>query len=139
MSEGNGTRAKANIIVPDDFQFMYDNFGFAPAVEIDGIIYMSGIICQLEGEGSYEEQYERGFRGALTEIDNILKLAGSSLDDVIEMTSYHTDIAKQTGGAVAARKGMMSMPHSAWSAIGCSGLADPKGVTEIKVIAHKAK
>ena len=137
MSDTKGARARAKIIVPDSAQAMYDNFGFAPAVEADGIIYVSGVISKLEGEGSYAEQYTRGFETGLKAIDAILKEAGASLDDVVEMTTFHTEIGKQAGGAVAARKSLMSEPHSSWTAIGTTGLVDPAGVTEIKVIAHR--
>jgi len=131
-----GARQNAEIIVPERSQHTYDTWAFAPAVKIDGVIYVSGVISGLEGEGTYEERYGRGFISALKRIESILVEAGASMDDIVEFTTFHTDIARQLETAVNVRKENMIPPHPAWTAVGTSGLASPTGMTEIKVIAH---
>ena len=131
-----GARQNAVIIVPERAQHTYDTWAFAPAVKIDGVIYVSGVISVLEGEGTYEERYGRGFISALKRIENVLVEAGASMDDIVEFTTFHTDIARQLETAVQVRKENMNPPHPAWTAVGTSGLASPIGMTEIKVIAH---
>ena len=133
-----GSRQSAEIIVPESHTWAYENWGFAAAVVEDDIVYVSGVVTFLEGEGSYEERYARGFRSALVEIDNILGEAGASLDDVVDITTYHTDLARQIQTAVAVRMEVMNEPHPAWTAVGTTALAVPDGVTEIKVIAHRS-
>ncbi len=133
-----GSRQSAEIIVPDSHTWAYENWGFAAAVVKDDVVYVSGVVTFLEGEGSYEERYARGFRSALVEIDNILGEAGASLDDVVDITTYHTDLARQIETAVAVRMDVMNEPHPAWTAVGTTALAVPDGVTEIKVIAHRS-
>ncbi|MDJ0911774.1 MAG: Rid family hydrolase [Woeseiaceae bacterium] len=133
-----GSRQSAEIIVPDSHTWAYENWGFAAAVVKDDVVYVSGVVTFLEGEGSYEERYARGFRSALVEIDNILSEAGASLDDVVDITTYHTDLARQIETAVAVRMEVMNEPHPAWTAVGTTALAVPDGVTEIKVIAHRS-
>lgn len=59
------------------------------------MIYVSGVIALLEGEGTYEERYERGIHTALGRIKEIMEHAGGSMDDVVEMTSFHMDLAYQ--------------------------------------------
>jgi len=54
---------------------------------------------------------------------------------VIEITSYHTDLARQLDTAVKARKEVMRPPHPAWTAVGTTALAVPDGVTEVRVTA----
>ncbi len=134
----DGSRQSAEIIVPESHTWAYENWGFAAAVVEDDIVYVSGVVTFLEGEGSYEERYARGFRSALIEIDNILGEAGASLDDVVDITTFHTDLARQIETAVAVRMEVMNEPHPAWTAVGTTALAVPDGVTEIKVIAHRA-
>ena len=133
-----GSRQSAEIIVPESHTWAYENWGFAAAVVKDDIVYVSGVVTFLEGEGSYEERYARGFQSALVEIDNILGEAGSSLDDVVDITTFHTDLARQIETAVAVRMEVMNEPHPAWTAVGTTALAVPDGVTEIKVIAHRS-
>ncbi len=133
-----GSRQSAEIIVPENHTWAYENWGYAAAVVQDDIIYVSGVVAFLEGEGSYEERYARGFSSALAVIDEILGEAGASLDDVVDITTFHTDLARQIETAVAVRMEVMNEPHPAWTAVGTTALAVPDGVTEIKVIAHRS-
>jgi enamine deaminase RidA (YjgF/YER057c/UK114 family) len=132
----DGGRQTAEVIVPDSARLSYENWGYAPAVKVGNTIYVSGVVSLLEGDGSYEERYARGFKTALAWIEEILNEAGASLDDVVEITSFHTDLQRQLETAVKARMEVMALPHPAWTAVGTTALATPDGVTEIKVIAY---
>ncbi len=131
-----GGRQKAEIIVPEKAKASYENWGYAPAVKVGNTIYVSGVVSFLEGEGTYEERYARGFRTALNWIEKVLKEGGASLDDVVDITSFHTDLQRQLEVAVKVRMEAMSPPHPAWTAVGTTALASPDGVTEIKVVAY---
>ena len=72
-SRADGARQSAEIIVPEDSQWLYDNWGFAPAVKVGDVVYASGVVSVLEGEGSYEEQYAAGFKSALEHLATVLK------------------------------------------------------------------
>lgn len=136
-ASAQSARERANVIIPESSQASYDQIGYAPAVEIDGVIYVSGVVSFLEGEGTYEERYARGFETALMRIDAILREAGASLDDVVKITSFHTDLRAQGMIAVETRKRVMSLPHPAWTAVGTPALFPREGQTEIEVIAHR--
>lgn len=136
----DGARQKADVIVPEYWQEFYDNWGFAPAIKAtDGTVYVSGVIAFLEGEGTYEERYERGVRTALGHIKEIMEHAGGSMDDVVEMTSFHMELAHQVGVLSKVRQDVFAKPHGAWTAVGTTALALPGGVTEIKVTAKVSK
>lgn len=130
-----GGRQKAEIIIPEEARSSYENWGYAPAVKVGDTIYVSGVVSILEGEGSYEERYARGFKTALDWIEKVLNEAGASLDDVVDITSFHTDLQRQLEVAVKVRMEVMAPPHPAWTAVGTTALATPDGVTEIKVVA----
>ncbi len=136
-AKAEGSRQQATIVVPESSQWSYDNWGYAPAVVIGDVVYVSGVVSFLEGEGDYEERYARGFESALEHINEVLKEAGSSLDDVLDITTFHTDLQRQLMPAIAKRMEKMAAPHPAWTAVGTTALATPDGVTEIKVIAHR--
>ena len=131
-----GSRQQAQIIVPEEAKSSYENWGYAPAVKVGNTIYVSGVVSRLEGEGSYEERYARGFKTALGWIEKVLNEAGASLDDVVDIASFHTDLQRQLDVAIKVRMEAMSLPHPAWTAVGTSALATPDGVTEIKVVAY---
>lgn len=130
-----GGRQKAEIIIPEEARSSYENWGYAPAVKVGNTIYVSGVVSLLEGEGNYEERYARGFKTALSWIEKVLNEAGASLDDVVDITSFHTDLQRQLEVAVKVRMEVMAPPHPAWTAVGTTALATPDGVTEIKVVA----
>lgn len=132
----DGSGQNAEIVIPEAAKSSYENWGYAPAVRVGNIIYVSGVVSLLEGEGTYEERYARGFKSALDWLETVLNEAGASLDDVVDITSFHTDLARQLQPAIKARMESMSIPHPAWTAVGTTALATPDGVTEIKVVAH---
>ena len=134
-----GSRQKAEIIVPDEARSSYEGWGYAPAVKIGNTIYASGVVSGLQGEGTYEERYARGFRSAMEWLEKVLNEAGASLDDVVDITTFHTDLQRQLQTAIKVRMEIMSPPHPAWTAVGTQALATPDGVTEIKVVAVVAE
>lgn len=131
-----GSRQNAEIIVPENRKSSYENWGYAPAIKIGNTIFVSGVVSGLVGDGTYEERYARGFRRALEHIESVLKEAGASLDDVVDITSFHTDLQRQLEVAVRTRMEVMAPPHPAWTAVGTTALATPDGETEIKVVAY---
>jgi enamine deaminase RidA (YjgF/YER057c/UK114 family) len=132
----DGARQQSRVVVPAFMKQAYEGWGYAPAVVTrDGTIYVSGVVVGLQGTGTYEERYAAGFERALDTIDRVLKEAGASLDDVVDITSFHTDLARQLDTAVKVRMKNMNAPHPAWTAVGTTALAVPDGVTEIRVIA----
>ena len=134
-ASAEGGRQKADVIVPEEARSSYEGWGYAPAVRVGDTIYLSGVVMRLEGEGSYEERYARGFKAAFIWIEKVLGEAGASLDDIVDITSYHTDLQRQLEVAVKARMEIMNEPHPSWTAVGTTALATPDGVTEIRVIA----
>ena len=135
-ANGEGSRQRAEVIVPEENRSSYESWGYAPAVKVGDVVYVSGVISFLEGEGTYAERYARGFETALGNIDAILREAGASLDDVIDITTFHIDLQRQIEAAVKIRMRIMNSPHPAWTAVGTTALGAPDGVTEIKVVAH---
>ena len=135
QAQAEGSRQRAEIIIPDEARESYEGWGYAPAVKIGNTIYASGVVSGLPGEGTYEERYARGFKSALEWLEKVLNEAGASLDDIVDITTFHTDLQRQLQTAIKVRMEIMSPPHPAWTAVGTPALATPDGVTEIKVIA----
>ena len=121
MSEDEGERA---------FQ---ERTGYADAVIAGDTIYLSGVVVgQREGE-SLEAAYERGYR----RIAAILNRAGASWDDVVDITSYHTDITTQFEAMTAVHRRHVRPPFPAWTAIDVDRLIPERGITEIKIVARR--
>lgn len=114
----------------------HKEWGFAEAVTHGDTVYLSGVVAGLWGDTTDQSvAYDRAF----AQIADILKRAGSSWDDVIEMTTYHTDITTQLDAFVKVKSRYVTAPYPAWTAIDVDRLVPDKGLVEIKVVAKKVK
>ncbi|MEM7094229.1 MAG: Rid family hydrolase [Actinomycetota bacterium] len=115
-------------VIPAGSEAMYERFHFAPAYRVGDTVFVSGVIGNGEDPG---EQFASAFEALAA----TLAAAGSSMDKIVDMTSYHVDMSAHLGTFMAARDAAMSEPWPAWTAIGCTELAMPHGLAEIKVTA----
>jgi enamine deaminase RidA (YjgF/YER057c/UK114 family) len=107
-------------------------WGYADAVITGDTIYLSGVVAGLrDGETDMEVAYSRAFE----RIGEILRRAGASWDDVVDITSFHTDVTAQMPAIVAVKNRYVKAPFPAWTAIQVTRLIPPNGLTEIKVVA----
>lgn len=126
------------MIVPASLKERTEQMQFAPAVRAGDMVYLSGVIASLkEGETPSNEAYFRGADEAFGEIDAILKEAGGTFADIVDMTGYHIDPNSHLGPVMQAKAKWMPGPYfSAYTLIGISELFDPLGFVEIKVRAY---
>ena len=82
-------------VVPKGMEWATDVLHFSPALRSGELLYVSGVGAGLrrdETEADKEAAIDRAFQ----EIGKTLSAAGASWDDVVQITSYHTDF---TAGA----------------------------------------
>jgi enamine deaminase RidA (YjgF/YER057c/UK114 family) len=130
-----GAREQATVLMSEsergrEFQ---EKWGFNDAIVTGDTIYLSGVVAgKRPDEDGLEPAYERVYR----QIGAILKRAGASWDDVIDITSFHTDVEGQIEALAAVHKRHVKAPYPAWTAIGVAKILSG-GITEIKVVARK--
>jgi enamine deaminase RidA (YjgF/YER057c/UK114 family) len=130
-----GARQEATVLMSEDegdrrFQ---EEWGYADAVVTGDSIYLSGIVAgSRPGETDLKAAYDRVYRRA----GAILKRAGASWDDVVDISSFHTDVEGQIEAMVAVHKTYVKAPYPAWTAIGVSRILG-NGITEIKIVARR--
>jgi enamine deaminase RidA (YjgF/YER057c/UK114 family) len=131
----HGARQAATVTLPEDpkARQLREDWGYADAVLTGDTAYLSGVIAMMQaGEGTPEAAYTRVF----DKIGDRLGQIGCTWDDVVEMTTFHTDLVAQLPFMKAAMRKYVRPPFVAWTAVGVTQLAVPEGVTEIKVIAR---
>jgi enamine deaminase RidA (YjgF/YER057c/UK114 family) len=130
-----GVRQGATVLMSEsprgrEFQ---EKWGFSDAIIVGDTIYLSGIVAGTRAdEQGFEAAYERVYR----QVGAILKRAGASWDDVVDMTSYHSDVEGQIETMALVHKRWVKAPYPAWSAIGVARILGG-GITEIKVVARR--
>ena len=131
-----GERQRATVLMSENengrkFQ---EEWGYADAVITGDTIYLSGVVVGLrEGDTDMEAAYERTYK----HVGTILARAGASWDDVVDITSYHTDITTQAKIMSGVQKRYVKAPFPAWTAIDVDRLIPERGITEIKFVAKR--
>ena len=129
-----GARQEAKVLMNEDQSMakLEAEWGFADAVVVGDTIYVSGVVAGIrEGESDLKPGYERAFE----RIGATLRRAGATWDDVVDITSFHTDLTTQMPAMVAVKNKYVKPPLPAWTAIQVSRLIPNNGLTEIKVVA----
>ena len=79
-------------IVPAGSEDSYQRFQFAPAVRTGNTVYVSGVIGS-GADGSVPDDPGEEFAAAFSQLAATLTEAGATMADVVELTSFHTDMS----------------------------------------------
>lgn len=121
-------------IFPADRHALYDLHQYSAAIRSGDLLFVSGQVGSRE-DGSPEPVFEDQVRRAFANLRAVLAAAGASFDDVIDVTTFHTDPPAQFEAFLAVRaEEIGEPPYPNWTAVGVTWLAGFD--FEIKVIAR---
>lgn len=121
-------------IFPENRHALYEAHGYSAAVQSDNLLFVSGQVGSRD-DGSPEPDFAAQVQRAFDNLSAVLAAAGCSFDDVIDVTSFHTDPEAQFETIMAAKgRAFPQAPFPTWTAIGVNWLAGFD--FEIKVIAR---
>jgi enamine deaminase RidA (YjgF/YER057c/UK114 family) len=133
-----GARQEADVIMasdPGELKFQQE-WGYASAVVSGDTVTLSGVVAGVRpGETDLRAGYTRAFE----RIGATLRSAGVSWDDVVDITSFHTDLTTQMPAIVAVKNQYIKPPYPSWTAIQVARLIPDNGITEIKIVARRPK
>lgn len=123
-----------DVVFPAGRQALYEHHRYSPAVRADGFLFVSGQVGSRE-DGSPEPDFEAQVRLAFANLQATLRAAGCSLDDIVDVTTFHTDPERQFDTVLAVKDDMFPQaPYPSWTALGVTWLAGFD--FEIKVVAR---
>ena len=97
-------------------------------------LFVSGHVGS-HSDGSPEPDFEAQVRLAFANLQATLKAGGCTLDDIVDVTTFHTNPEKQFDTVLAVKNEVFSAaPYPTWTALGVNWLAGFD--FEIKVIAR---
>lgn len=114
-------------------QATYDSWHFAEANRVGDTIWVSGQRGYNADDTISDDPAEQA-RVALRNLAKVLELAGATVSDLVELTSYHVDIA-DVDGFRAAKDELIGPPYPSWTVIGVAALATPEMKVEVKAVA----
>ncbi|MCK9684498.1 Rid family hydrolase [Scleromatobacter humisilvae] len=133
-----GARQEARVVMatdPAELRYQQE-WGYASAVVSGDMVTLSGVVA---GVRAGETDLRAGYVRAFERLGGILRDAGVSWDDVIDITSFHTDLTTQMPAIVAVKSQYIKPPYPTWTAIQVSRLIPDNGITEIKIVARKPR
>lgn len=125
---------KRDAIFPAGRHALYEKHGYSAAIRSSDLLFVSGQVGS-RADGSPEPDFARQVQLAFDNLEATLKAGGCSFDDIVDVTSFHTDPENQFDTILAVKQRIFSAaPYPNWTAIGVNWLAGFD--FEIKVIAR---
>jgi enamine deaminase RidA (YjgF/YER057c/UK114 family) len=126
------------IFATKDGSTIFVKFSYSAAVRAGDFIYVAGQIG-LNPDGTMPEDDDTQIVNAFDRLKIVLEAAGASLDDVVELVSYHVGLQKHLGRFVEIKSRYLKAPFPTWTILEIAGLARPGLVIEIKAVAYSPR
>lgn len=122
-------------VVPPRWEKAYDDYHYSPSVRVGDTVYVSGI------PAAPGDTYEARVRSMFERLKSLLAASGASLDDVVEITTFHAqpkdsvefdtefEIFKKIHGEY------FHDHYPAWTAVGTTALISPGAPVEMRAVA----
>jgi enamine deaminase RidA (YjgF/YER057c/UK114 family) len=125
---------KPQAIFPANRHALYDEHRYSAAIRSGDLLFVSGQVGSRE-DGSPEPDFEKQVQLAFDNLGAILTAAGCTLEDIVDVTTFHTDPETQFELIMSVKdKVFPQKPYPNWTAVGVNWLAGFD--FEIKVIAR---
>ncbi|TDH35117.1 RidA family protein [Pseudohoeflea suaedae] len=125
---------KREAIFPEGRHALFKKHGYSAAVRSGDLLFVSGQVGSSD-DGSPEPGFEAQVRLAFSRLQATLKAAGCTFDDIIDVSTFHTDPNAQLDTILAVKSEFFpEEPYPTWTAVGVTWLAGFD--FEIKVIAR---
>ena len=121
-------------VFPANRHALYEAHGYSAAIRSGDLLFVSGQVGSRP-DGTPEPDFPTQVQLAFDNLRAVLNAAGASFDDIVDVTTFHTDPEAQFGAVMAAKqKAFPDKPYPNWTAVGVNWLAGFD--FEIKVIAR---
>lgn len=126
--------AKREAIFPAGQHDLYKLHTYSAAIRSGDLLFVSGQVGS-RSDGTPEPDFEVQVRLAFANLEATLRAGGCGLDDIVDVTSFHTDPENQFPTIMAVKSEVFPLkPYPNWTAVGVNWLAGFD--FEIKVIAR---
>lgn len=127
--------SKRNAIYPAESyrHALYDAHGYSAAIKSGELLFVSGQVGS-HVDGSPEPDFKKQVELAFENLNSVLASAGCTFDDIVDVTTFHTDPEKQFPDIMQVKEEIFhAKPYPNWTAVGVTWLSGFD--FEIKVIA----
>ncbi|KOT52250.1 endoribonuclease L-PSP [Streptomyces rimosus subsp. rimosus] len=126
------TRRSVN---PPPTGMLYDRLHFSQATRVGDMIWVSGQVgidvSTMTPADGMDAQARLAFEG----VRAVLKAGGAGLEDIVELTTFHTDLRGGMDAFSRVKDEYIAAPYPSWTAVGVGQLALPELLVEIRAVA----
>lgn len=121
-------------VFPASRHDLYEKHGYSAAIRSGDLLFVSGQVGS-RADGTPEPDFAAQVRLAFDNLEATLAAAGCTFDDLIDVTTFHTDPENQFSTIMQVKQSIFPQPpYPNWTAVGVNWLAGFD--FEIKVIAR---
>ncbi|MDT3605411.1 RidA family protein [Cronobacter dublinensis] len=121
-------------VFPAHSHALYEEHGYSAAIRSGDLLFVSGQVGS-RADGTPEPDFDAQVRLAFENLRATLAAAGCTFDDLVDVTTFHTDPQNQFPTIMAVKQAIFPQPpYPNWTAVGVTWLAGFD--FEIKVIAR---
>ncbi|ALB65756.1 RidA family protein [Cronobacter dublinensis] len=121
-------------VFPAHRHALYEEHGYSAAIRSGDLLFVSGQVGS-RADGTPEPDFDAQVRLAFENLRATLAAAGCTFDDLVDVTTFHTDPQNQFPTIMAVKQAIFPQPpFPNWTAVGVTWLAGFD--FEIKVIAR---
>ncbi len=124
---------KKKLINPQSTEGIYQTLKFSQAVKSGNLVFVSGQVG-VDDNFKAADGIENQTRLAFNNLERVLKEAGGSLADIVELVTYHTSM-KEMKGFAKVKNEFIEKDFPAWTAVGVTELVLPELLVEIRATA----
>lgn len=125
---------KRDAVFPAGRHALYEAHGYSAAIRTGDLLFVSGQVGSRP-DGMPEPDFEAQVALAFENLRAVLAAGGCGFDDIVDVTTFHTDPEAQFETIMAVKNRIFpAPPYPNWTAVGVTWLAGFD--FEIKVIAR---
>lgn len=92
--------AKRDAVFPAGRHDLYKTHAYSAAIRSNDLLFVSGQVGS-RSDGSPEPDFEAQVRLAFANLEATLRAGGCGFDDIVDVTTFHTDPENQFGAVLA--------------------------------------
>lgn len=121
-------------VFPDNRHALYEAHEYSAAIRSGDLLFVAGQVGS-RADGSPEPDFATQVRSAFNNLKQTLAAGGCTLNDLVDVTTFHTDPQHQFETVMQVKKEVFpNAPYPNWTAVGVTWLSGFD--FEIKVIAR---
>ncbi len=133
MTDQKKDETKKVLINPEGSDGIYVSLQFSQAVKAGNMVWISGQVG-MDASFNMGEGIEAQTRMAFQNLTRVVEEAGGTLNDIVELVTYHTSM-KDMKGFSKVKAEFIKADYPAWTAVGVTELVIPGLLVEIRATA----